>query len=151
MKLLRPISSLAKLPSLRRLAAYGFKHGLKSHPQLKLHQLISKYSQSPILKPFFLRFATYFGANPYLAPAVLHNIAWVELGLGAFYPKGGIKGVIHALQKLAESLGVGIHTATKVEALELKGRKVSQVHSSKGSFQADAIIIAWTSYALKNF
>jgi phytoene desaturase len=129
-----------QVPTYLELARYGLRHGLSAHPNLTLSQLLESYKANPDLKQFFLRFATYFGADPYRAPAVLHNIAWVELGLGVYYPTGGIGTVVNALERLAKELGIEVQTSVKVERLEQKGSQVTHVHTSQGVFQADTII-----------
>lgn len=127
-------------PGLWQLAHYGLRHGLSAHPLETLPQLIDTFGASPELKQFFLRFATYFGADPHRAPAVLHNIAWVELGLGVYYPEGGIYAVVKALGELAHKLGVEVKTNTKVEQLELKANRISRVHSDRGAFSAEQVV-----------
>ncbi len=127
-------------PSYLELARYSLQHGLSAHPNLTLPQLLAAYEASPDLTQFFLRFATYFGADPYRAPAILHNIAWVELGLGVYYPQGGISAVVGALEHLAKDLGVDIQTSVTVERLEQQGNKVTHVHTNQGVFQADAVV-----------
>jgi phytoene desaturase len=122
------------------LARYGLQHGLRAHPNLTLLQLLEAYKASPDLTQFFLRFATYFGADPYRAPAVLHNIAWVELGLGVYYPRGGISTVVQALERLARDLGVIIQAGVTVERLEQQGSSITRVHTNQGIFQADVIV-----------
>lgn len=127
-------------PGLTELLNYGLKHGLKAHPFKTLPQLLRHYGATGELEQFFLRFATYFGADPYRAPAILHNIAWVELGLGVSYPSGGIYAVVAALTSLAKTLGVEIQTATRVKSLELTGQHVKQVITDRGVRQADWVI-----------
>jgi phytoene desaturase len=127
-------------PGVLELARYGLRHGLSAHPNLTLPQLLGAYKASPDLTHFFLRFATYFGADPYRAPAVLHNIAWVELGLGVYYPTGGISAVIDALETLAKDVGVNIQTNVKVKILEQQGSSITHVHTTKGLFQSDVVV-----------
>jgi phytoene desaturase len=127
-------------PTYLDLARYGLRHGLSAHPNLTLPQLLQAYKASKDLSKFFLRFATYFGANPFRAPAVLHNISWVELGLGVYYPSGGISTVVNALETLAKDLGIEIQTGVMVERLEQHGSSISHIHTSKGTFQADAVV-----------
>ncbi len=127
-------------PSLSELMRYGLTSGLGAHPTKTLPQLLDSFGASERLKTFFLRFATYFGADPYKAPAVLHNIAWVELGLGVYYPKGGVYALVKALEALAESLGVIVQTRQKVEKLVRVGNRVTQVETSSGSVQADVVV-----------
>ena len=122
------------------LLKYGLKHGLKAHPFKTLPGLLERHGAVGDLKSFFLRFATYFGADPTRAPAVLHNIAWVELGLGVIYPEGGIKRVVRELAALATRLGVDIKTGAWVERLELSSNKVREVQTSAGNFSADVVV-----------
>ncbi len=122
------------------LLKYGLKHGLKAHPLKTLPGLLERHGAVGDLKNFFLRFATYFGADPTRAPAVLHNIAWVELGLGVVYPEGGIKRVVRELAALATRLGVDIKTGAWVERLELVSNKVREVQTSAGNFSADVVV-----------
>lgn len=119
---------------------YGLSGGLKAHPFRQLPDLLRRYGATGDLETFFLRFATYFGADPYRAPAVLHNIAWVELGRGVFYPKAGIKGVVRALWRLAKTLGVTVRTGVTVTGLEVSGSRVTKVETDAGAFSADAVV-----------
>ncbi|MGL4611592.1 MAG: phytoene desaturase family protein [Trueperaceae bacterium] len=127
-------------PGLLALARYGLRHGLRAHPQRTLPQLLESFGASPDLTQFFLRFATYFGANPYRAPAILHNIAWAELGLGVYYPQGGIRAIVDALGELAKDLGVNIQTGVTVTNLEPTASRVTHIHTSKGSFQSETVV-----------
>ena len=129
-------------PSLAQLMRYGLTSGLGAHPTKTLPQLLKSFGASNRLQQFFLRFATYFGADPYKAPAVLHNIAWVELGLGVYYPKGGVYALVKALEDLALSLGVNIKIRCKVEKLVCVSNRVRQVETSSGSFGADVVVSA---------
>ena len=76
-------------PGKAELARYALTRGHRAAPHLKLAQLVQS---GPHLTPFWLRFATYLGADPYQAPAVLHNVAWVELGQGVWHLQGGLGG-----------------------------------------------------------
>ena len=93
-------------PGPARLLRYGLRHGLRARPWAKLPDLLARHGATGELRDLFLRFATYFGADPFQAPAVLHNIAWVELGLGVVAPQGGVAGLVRASAQLARELGV---------------------------------------------
>lgn len=135
-----PTFLFGQAPGPRELLRYGMSGGLKAHPFQQLPDLLRRNGAGGDLETFFLRFATYFGADPYRAPAVLHNIAWVELGQGVYYPKEGIKGVVRALRILAEKLGVMVRTGVKVTALDVSGGRVTSVQTDAGAFAADAVI-----------
>lgn len=131
-----------RAPGFARLAAYGLRHGWRAHPGRRLPDLMAALGVRGDLLPFFLRFATYFGGDPYRAPAVLHNIAWVELGLGVTLPVGGVHGVVRALRALAEDLGVEVRTGVAVEALPVRGGRVREVATDRGPVAADAVVAA---------
>jgi len=137
-----PTFGFGQSPTRLELLRYGLKHGLAAHPFRTLEGLLDSYGATGDLKQFFLRFATYFGADPYRAPAVLHNIAWAELGLGVSYPTGGIYAVVKGLVGLAEKVGVDLRPDVKIEQLEHSARRVKTVHTSQGSFHADAVVSA---------
>jgi phytoene desaturase len=129
-----------RAPTLWQLARYGLRYGLRAHPGKRLPDLLDHLGVHGDVRPFFLRFATYFGGDPTRVPAVLHNIAWVELGLGVVLPKGGVHAVVQALAELARDLGVTIHTDAGVRALVQRGNRVREVVSEVGLVPADALV-----------
>ncbi len=135
-----PTFLFGQSPGLKELAKYGLSSGLKAHPGKQLPALLRQFGATGDLETFFLRFATYFGADPYRAPAVLHNIAWVELGKGVFYPVGGIKGVVRQLRAPADKLGVDIRTGVTVKRLHTSGAKITKVETDTGNFLADVVV-----------
>jgi phytoene desaturase len=129
-------------PGVLDLLRYGLRHGLRAHPHRSLPKLLEAFGARGDLATFFLRFATYFGADPFRAPAVLHNIAWVELGLGVHNPAGGLRGVIGALVALARDLGVELRAGEGAVGLERSGRRVSAVATTAGRYPVDDVVSA---------
>lgn len=107
-------------PGPLRLARYGLRHGLRARPWARLPDLLAAHGATGELRDLFLRFATYFGADPFRAPAVLHNIAWVELGLGVVAPEGGVAGLVRAYESLARDLGVTFRYDEEVVSLRAR-------------------------------
>ena len=62
------------------------------------------------LRILFARYATYSGADPFLAPGTLAVIPHVEQGFGVFAVKGGMYRVATALAELVLRLGVAFAT-----------------------------------------
>jgi phytoene desaturase len=124
------------------LAAYAWRHGRRAHPGRTLPSLLHALGVRGDLLPFFLRFATYFGGDPFRAPAVLHNIAWVELGLGVTQPVGGVHAVVRALRGLAEDLGVEVRCGSEVTALATRGGRVREVVTGSAALPVDAVVAA---------
>jgi len=115
-------------PRVDQLIAYGLRSGWKAAPTQSLARLVAR---GPHLEPFFLRFATYVGANPYRAPAVLHNIAWVELGLGAYHLPGGAQALAERLAQGAQRQGVRIVYGERIEKAEYEGQELKALRGSE--------------------
>ena len=126
-------------PSRAELARYALTRGHRAAPHLKLAQLVQS---GPHLTPFWLRFATYLGADPYRAPAVLHNIAWVELGQGVWHMQGGLGGFAARLETRAREMGVQFEYDTQVEHLVTERGRVVAAHTGRGVYTADAWVSA---------
>ncbi len=126
-------------PDASRLLRYALAAGWRSYP---FHSLARLVEAGPYLTPFFLRFATYLGANPYQAPAVLHNIAWVELGLGVYHLPGGMQALAQALYRLAQDRGVHFVFGEKVLRLEECSGRVGAIQTEHGWQSADLYVSA---------
>jgi phytoene desaturase len=127
-------------PDLKALAKFSLRYGWRSNAGQSLFSFLEKQGATGELRDFFLRFATYFGADPFKAPAILHNIAWAELGLGVTSPEGGIHGVIRALTALAQEVGVAVQVGCDVEGLDVRHGRVVEVKSTGGSYFPSAVI-----------
>ncbi|MBS1912526.1 MAG: phytoene desaturase [Bacteroidetes bacterium] len=95
---------------------------------------------SPKLVQVMGRFATYNGSSPYRAPATLNVIPHVEIGMGTWYPRGGMGSIAAALARLAEETGVLAHPSTAVERIELRGRRVISLSANAASHDLDALV-----------
>jgi len=130
---------LSKPPGLPNLAKYGLTTGARAFPFTSLEKLVQS---GPYLTPFFLRFATYLGANPYAAPAVLHNIAWVELGMGVWHAEGGFAALVLRVAALLEKLGVKVELGVDIKALEIQNGRITGAVTSRGTYRAEKFISA---------
>jgi phytoene dehydrogenase-like protein len=127
------------------LVRYALGAGRAAHPGRSLAGLVG---DDPYLSPFFLRFATYVGANPYRAAAVLHNVAWVELGLGSWHVVGGVRRLVDRLLEQARRLGVQLRAGEQVSALERRAGRVTAARTDSGVYRGDLFLSAadrsWT-------
>jgi len=82
-----------------------------------MHKHHSTFTNNPKLIQLFNRYATYNGSNPYKASALLSMIPHIEFGLGAYYPKEGMRTIINALEWLCNKTGVNIFTQHPVEQI----------------------------------
>ncbi len=124
-------------PQTLSLVTYGLRHGMRARPLQSLARLVQS---GPYLTPFFLRFATYLGANPYLAPAVLHNIVWVELGLGVFHLAGGMRALADHLFGLAQAQGIEFVFGAKVRQMQRLPDRIGALQTDQGWHSADLYV-----------
>ena len=109
-------------------------------PFRTVNQAISSYFTDPRLIQVFNRYATYNGSNPFIAPATLNIISYVEYVLGGFYIRGGMYRLVEKLSDLAISLGVEIHTSAAVEKIEYDNQQVTGVVVNGEFIQTDYIL-----------
>jgi phytoene desaturase len=138
------LASLRQVPVADALFAGG--QALRS-----MQAAICAHVQHPHLRQLLGRFATYVGASPYLATALLSVVAHVELNGGVWYPRGGVYAIAGALEGVARKLGVEIRTGAAVTAIELqphnKRQRVAGVRLASGEVIAGRAVIANTDVA----
>jgi phytoene desaturase len=138
-----PVFVHGSAPGALQLVRYGLRHGLAASPGRSLPDLLAALgADGPLLGPFFQRFATYVGADPRRAPAVLHNVAWVELGLGVHHPVGGMYALVRALHAALVERGVDVRLGEAVERLASRGGAVREVVTERGAVRCDAVVAA---------
>ncbi len=138
-----PVFVHGSAPGPWQLARYGLRHGLAASPGRSLPSLLASLgADGPLLGPFFQRFATYVGADPRRAPAVLHNVAWVELGLGVHHPAGGMYALVRALHAALVERGVELRMGEAVERLGVAGGAVREVVTERAALRCDAVVAA---------
>ena len=136
-----PVFVYNQPPTLRTFLGVPVNDMVRVDPWLTMDQAIRRRVRSPQMRQLLARFATYVGASPYQAPATLSVIAHVELTGGVWYPRGGIYQIAAAMKKLADELGVEIHTQTPAAAITLHDRAATGVVTADGRhFAANAVI-----------
>ncbi|MBC7887750.1 MAG: phytoene desaturase [Ferruginibacter sp.] len=99
-----------------------------------------KAFKDPRLVQVFNRYATYNGSSPYLSPATLNVIPYVEIVKGAYYPVGGMYSITSALVKLAKEIGVQFHFSSPVREIVVNNRKATGIRTDGAILQFDVVI-----------
>lgn len=119
-------------------------------PSLKFsqnfHDFNASFFKDQRLVQLFDRFATYNGSSPYLAPATLMVIPFIEFHYGGWYPKGGMYSLAEALTTLVHSYSIPLHTNDGVSEIVQKDGKVIGVVSEKGIFYPADIVVSNVDY-----
>jgi phytoene desaturase len=106
-----------------------------------LHASVASFFRDPRLQQLFDRFATYNGSSPYLAPATLAVIPFVEFHFGGWYVKGGMACLASALGDAARSTGAVIRTGTPVARIDAAAGRVTGVRLESGErIPGDAVV-----------
>jgi phytoene desaturase len=92
------------------------------------------------------RYATYVGSSPYLTPATLSWISYLELVQGVYYVEGGNHRILEAFERLAHSVGVQIYTQCAVDEVIVKEQQVIGVRAGEERWEADFVISNLNSY-----
>ena len=82
----------------------------------------------------------FLGAVPENTPALYSLMNYADMGLGTWYPMGGMYKVVEAMVKLAEQNGVSILTGHEVEKIVVENGCARSVVTSKGTFNADVVV-----------
>jgi phytoene desaturase len=88
--------------------------------------------RSPHLRQIYNRFPTYVGSSPYLCPATLLVIPYIEHRFGAWYVRGGLYRIVESLASLACGRGIEIRTSARVTAIDTHAGRVTGVHLESG-------------------
>ena len=88
----------------------------------------------------------FLGAKPSDTPLFYSFMNYADFGLGTWYPKGGMRTVVEAIIKLAESLGVTFHTQAAVERITVGHQKEVTGMLINGEHLPAEIIVSGADY-----
>ena len=92
------------------------------------------------LVQLFNRFATYNGSSPYKTPGIMSMIPHLEMQLGTFTPKGGMKEIALSLYALALKKGVTFKFNEEVTKIIIDKKAITGLISTKGNYEASVVV-----------
>jgi phytoene desaturase len=126
----------ARVPPLGALRNLPLRHAWGSYART-----VERFIKNEYLRRIFLRYPTYVGSSPYLCPAMLLVIPYLEHAFGAWYVKGGMYRIIESLLRLARARGVELLAAAEAVRIEHNGRRVLGVRLRDGRrIEAEVVI-----------
>ncbi len=138
-----PIFVRGDPPTLHDLLRVPIRDMLKVDAWRTMEAAIQHWVEHPHLRALLGRYATYVGASPFRAPAVLNVIAHQELTAGIWYARGGIYTIAQAYRRLAEELGVQIRTRCRVSNIQVdSARHATGVTLEDGSRISARAVVA---------
>ena len=131
-----PFNSMLDLLRPSVLAAASFVKPWKT-----LGRDLQSYFRDPRLVIAFSFQAKYLGMSPFKCPSLFSILSFLEYEYGVFHPLGGCGQVSERMAEIATEMGCEIRTDEAVESLEFEGKRITAVVTSKGRYQADALVI----------
>ena len=132
--------------SLHRISTYLSRDTIKAIFKLPFLGIVgtldgqNKKFSNPKLTQLFNRYATYNGSSPYQTPGIMSMIPYLELGLGTFYPVGGMHEISQSLYRLAVDVGVEFRFRESVLTINQKNNQVTGVTTNNGTSDYDLVI-----------
>lgn len=105
-------------------------------------QGIEKRISNPYMQEMLKYYIKYVGSSAESAPAILNVLAHVQKSQGLWYVEGGMHKLSEGLVKLAEKVGVSLHTNSEVTEITVDNTNtVSGVRLSSGDYiNADRVV-----------
>nr|WP_213522475.1 1-hydroxycarotenoid 3,4-desaturase CrtD [Nonlabens sp.] len=132
--------------SLHKVATYLSMDTLKAlinAPFLGISNTLDEENQvfeNPKLTQLFNRYATYNGSSPYQTPGIMSMIPHLELGLGTYYPNGGMHRISQSLFELAQEVGIEFHFRESVTQINHHKKKVTAVTTEIDTYKTDLVV-----------
>jgi len=112
---------------------------IRAHQKAYAHA--ARYFRDDRLRAAMTFQTMYLGISPYAAPAVYGLLPFSELGVGIWFPDGGLYAIPLALEKAARELGVKVRYGVEVKRIDVEGGRATGVTLASGeSERADMVL-----------
>jgi phytoene desaturase len=118
-----PVKWIGKL-SASEMWQTGVWHSLDSE--------LGRFFKSRYIREALGSYGMYLGGSPYELPGLFSILAYGEMAMGLWLPKGGIYGLVCGISRLARELGVKIHTNTPVTRYTTEGGRATGLELADG-------------------
>ncbi|MBM7605036.1 diapolycopene oxygenase [Metabacillus crassostreae] len=132
--------NISGLQDLRK--KHPLKELLMMDPMKSLDQATSKFFKDKHIQQLMNFLIMYIGSSPYQAPAILSQLAHVQLGIGVYYVKGGMYKIAEAMEQLLQELGVKIHLNSTVTEIAKTGNLVNKVITENGEHYSSDLVVS---------
>lgn len=134
----KSLHKLSTYFSLATLKAFLFSFKLDLFKSL--HTTNRKAFDNIKVTQLFDRFATYNGSSPYKTSGIMSMIPHLEMGIGTYFPKGGMKSITDSLFDLAKRQGVNFHFGSTVDEILLSNKRTLGVRLGNVEINSDVVV-----------
>ncbi|OJH37350.1 phytoene desaturase family protein [Cystobacter ferrugineus] len=118
-----------------------FKRILEVRAHRRMYSEVGRFFKDERLRAAMTFQSMYLGVSPYAAPGVFALLPFTELGVGVWFPQGGLYAIPLALEKLAREEGVHLHYGTPVRRILTEGKRATGVELEGGEVvRADVVV-----------
>lgn len=108
-----------------------------------LQSEVEQVTSNTYLEKILMFTVLFLGGSPRKTPGMFSMMTHLDLGVGAYYPVGGMGALVRGLQKLCKEQNVAIHTDWEVTGFTIEGSAITGVTGNgKRRIQADCIVSA---------
>lgn len=126
------------------IAEFMDPHLIRESFRIQMFKSMSKHVRKHVKHPHLVKMlefpVLFLGATPQNTPALYSMMNWADLGLGTWYPMGGMHNIATAMRAVAEEQGVKFVFNAEVSKVEVENGTAKRVHSAQGVFDADVIV-----------
>ncbi len=113
---------------------------LRLRALIPAYDFVKKYFRHPHHRFTFSFHPLFIGGNPFRAPAIYLMIPYLEKAGGVWFCKGGMYGLVQALESAFKALGGIVETDAEVEQILVENREAKAVLAKGQLYEADAIV-----------
>ena len=107
----------------------------------RMYSDVSRFFRDDRLRAAMTFQTMYLGVSPFESPAVYGLLPFTELGVGIWFPKGGLYAIPLALERVAREEGVRLRYGAPVERILTEGGRATGVRLEGGEvLEADAVL-----------
>ncbi|MDG6243809.1 MAG: phytoene desaturase family protein [Methanolobus sp.] len=127
--------------SLDLLSGKMLLQGIKLNIFESLEHFVNKRFESDEARKVVEYSIGFLGGSPQNTPSMYHIMSHIDLTMGVFYPEGGMRKVVDSIYDLATEYGAEFKFNEPVTSIEIEKNKVTKVHTPKGSYEADLVLV----------
>ncbi len=107
----------------------------------RMYSDVSRFFSDERLRAAMTFQTMYLGVSPFASPAVYGLLPFTELGVGIWFPQGGLYAIPLALERVAREEGVRLHYGQPVERILTEGARATGVRLAGGrTVMADVVL-----------
>jgi len=128
--------ALRRLPPASALRCFPLRHAWGNYART-----VERFLRDERLRRIYLRYPTYVGSSPYLCPATLLVIPYLEHAAGVWRVRGGMYRIVEALAGIARQRGIELLAEAQVTQIEQLDGRVRGVRLAGGSrLEAEVVV-----------